>query len=45
VQPTQKLLAAMLVHSDMILLDLVTPQTVFFLSMAEIHLVWKERSR
>jgi cyclohexyl-isocyanide hydratase len=32
---------AMLVHPDMVLLDLVGPQTVLSLAMAEIHLVWK----
>ena len=32
---------AMLVHPDMILLDLVGPQTVFSLLMAEVHLVGK----
>jgi cyclohexyl-isocyanide hydratase len=31
----------MLVHPDMILLDLVGPQTVFSIAMADIHLVWK----
>ena len=34
----------MLVHPDMILLDLAGPQTVFFLSMAEVRLLWKERA-
>jgi cyclohexyl-isocyanide hydratase len=28
----------------MILLDLTGPQTVFFLSMADVHLLWKERA-
>ena len=32
---------AMLVHPDMILLDLAGPQTVFSLLMAEVHLVGK----
>jgi cyclohexyl-isocyanide hydratase len=35
---------AMLVYPDMILLDLVGPQTVFSLAMADIHLVWKTRA-
>jgi hypothetical protein len=34
---------AMLVYPDMILLDLVGPQTVFSLAMADVHLVWKTR--
>ena len=34
---------AMLVHPDMVLLDLVGPQTVFSLLMAEVHLVGKDR--
>ncbi len=34
---------AMLVHPDMVLLDLVGPQTVFSLLMAKVHLVWKDR--
>jgi cyclohexyl-isocyanide hydratase len=34
----------MLVHPDMVLLDLVGPQTVMSLSMAKVHLVWKERT-
>lgn len=42
--PSPKLQAAMLVHPDMILLDLAGPQTVFSLSMAEVHLVWKEKA-
>jgi hypothetical protein len=33
---------AMLVHPDMVLLDLVGPQTIFALLMAKVHLVWKE---
>jgi cyclohexyl-isocyanide hydratase len=33
----------MLVHPDMVLLDLVGPQTVFSLSMATVLLVWKDR--
>jgi putative intracellular protease/amidase len=33
----------MLVYPDMVLLDLVGPQTVFSLLMAQVHLVWKER--
>jgi len=32
----------MLVHPDMVLLDLVGPQTVFSLLMANVHLVWKD---
>src|SRR5437899_779481 len=31
----------LLIHPDMILLDLVGPLTVFSLMMAETHLVWK----
>jgi cyclohexyl-isocyanide hydratase len=31
----------MLVHPDMVLLDLVGPQTVLSIAMADIHLVWK----
>jgi putative intracellular protease/amidase len=38
------LTVAMLVHPDMVLLDLVGPQTVLSLSMAKVHLVWKERT-
>lgn len=34
---------AMLVHPDMIMLDLAAPLTVFSLLQAEIHLVWKDR--
>lgn len=34
---------AMLVHPDMVLLDLVGPLTVFSLLQAELHLVWKDR--
>ena len=34
---------AMLVHPDMILLDLVGPRTIFSFLSAEIHLVWKDR--
>jgi cyclohexyl-isocyanide hydratase len=34
---------AMLVHPDMVLLDLVGPHTVFSLTTAEVHLVWKTR--
>jgi cyclohexyl-isocyanide hydratase len=34
---------ALLVHPAMVLLDLVGPQTVFSLLMAEVHLVGKER--
>lgn len=34
---------AMLVHPDMVLLDLVGPQTVFSLLMGEVHLVGKDR--
>lgn len=34
---------AMLVHPKMVLLDLVTAQTVFALTMSDIHLVWKAR--
>jgi cyclohexyl-isocyanide hydratase len=33
---------AMLVHPDMVMLDLVGPQTVFALSVADVHLVWKD---
>ena len=33
----------LLVHPDMILLDLTGPLTVFSLMMAETHLVWKSR--
>jgi cyclohexyl-isocyanide hydratase len=43
-QPSKKLRVAMLIHPDMVLLDLVGPQTVFSLSVAEIHLLWKERA-
>ncbi len=32
---------AMLVYPDMILLDLVGPQTMLSIAMADIHLVWK----
>ncbi|MGO4676352.1 DJ-1/PfpI family protein [Bosea sp. 2YAB26] len=35
---------AMLVHPDMVLLDLVGPLTVFSLLQAETHLVWKGRA-
>ena len=35
---------AMLVHPDMVLLDLVGPLTVFSLLQAEIHMVWKGRA-
>jgi cyclohexyl-isocyanide hydratase len=38
----QPLTIAMLVHPDMVLLDLVGPQTVFSLLMAKVHLVAKE---
>lgn len=34
---------AMLVHPKMVLLDLVTAQTVFALTMSDIDLVWKTR--
>jgi putative intracellular protease/amidase len=34
---------AMLVHPDMVLLDLVGPQTVFALLMAKVHLVGRHR--
>ncbi|RYE78778.1 MAG: DJ-1/PfpI family protein [Hyphomicrobiales bacterium] len=34
---------AMLVHPDMVMLDLVGPLTVFSLLRAELHLVWKDR--
>src|SRR5277367_2369569 len=40
--PGKPLRIAMLVHPDMVMLDLVGPQTVFSLLMAEIHLVWKD---
>jgi putative intracellular protease/amidase len=43
-QPPEKLRVGMLVHPDMVLLDLVGPQTVLQLCMAEIHLLWKEKS-
>jgi cyclohexyl-isocyanide hydratase len=33
----------MLVHPDMIMLDLAAPLTVFSLLQAEFHLVWKDR--
>lgn len=33
----------LLVHPDMVLLDLVGPQTGFLLLMAKVHLVWKDR--
>src|SRR5262245_35809489 len=36
------LTVAMLVHPDMVLLDLAGPQTVFSLLMAKVHLVWKD---
>lgn len=46
-QPAQAgggpLRVAMLVHPDMVLLDLVGPQTVFSLLMAEVHLVARDR--
>lgn len=38
-QPRPKI--GMLVYPDMILLDLVGPQTMLSIAMAEIHLVWK----
>ncbi len=34
---------AMLVYPDMVLLDLIGPQTVLALAAADIHLVWKSR--
>jgi cyclohexyl-isocyanide hydratase len=34
---------AMLVHPDMVMLDLIGPMTVFSLLRAELHLVWKDR--
>lgn len=34
----------LLVHPDMVLLDLVGPQTGFSLLMAKVHLVWKDRA-
>jgi cyclohexyl-isocyanide hydratase len=34
----------MLVHPDMVLLDLIGPQTALALAMAEIHLVWKDKA-
>lgn len=34
---------AMLVHPDMVMLDLIGPLTVFSLLRAELHLVWKDR--
>lgn len=34
---------AMLVHPDMVMLDLVGPLTVFSLLRAQLHLVWKDR--
>jgi len=39
----KKLRVGMLVYPDMVLLDLVGPQTVFSLLMAEIHLVGRDR--
>ena len=33
----------MLVHPDMVMLDLIGPLTVFSLLRAELHLVWKDR--
>jgi cyclohexyl-isocyanide hydratase len=39
-----KLQVAMMVHPNMILLDLVGAQTVFSIMGAEIHLVWKDRT-
>jgi cyclohexyl-isocyanide hydratase len=42
-QAPAPLTIAMLVHPDMVLLDLAGPQTVFSLSMATVHLVWKDR--
>jgi cyclohexyl-isocyanide hydratase len=33
---------AMLVHPDMVLLDLIGPQTVLAIAGSEIHLVWKD---
>lgn len=38
------LTVAALVYPDMVLLDLVGPQTVFSLLMARVHLVWKDRT-
>jgi len=38
-----RLKIAMLIHPDMVFLDLIGPQTVFSLAMAEVHLVWKDR--
>jgi cyclohexyl-isocyanide hydratase len=34
---------AMLVHPDMVMLDLIGPLTVFSLLRGELHLVWKDR--
>lgn len=34
---------AMLVHPDMVLMDLVGPQTVLAIAGSEIHLVWKDQ--
>lgn len=34
---------AMLVHPDMVMLDLIGPLSVFSLLQAELHLVWKDR--
>lgn len=36
---------AMLVHPDMVMLDLIGPLTVLSLLRAELHLVWKDRQR
>jgi len=41
--PGRPLMIGMLVYPDMVLLDLVGPQTVFSLLMAQVNLVWKER--
>jgi transcriptional regulator GlxA family with amidase domain len=42
-RPAPRSRIGMLIHPDMILLDLVGPLTVFSLMMAETHLVWKSR--
>ncbi len=43
IQSAAPLRIAMLVHPDMILLDLVGPQTILSILRGEIHLVWKDR--
>ena len=41
--PSPRPQVAMLVHPDMVLLDLIGPQTVLAIAGAEIHLVWKDQ--